>query len=38
MNILGINGSIGWDGNLSAVGQQDLWVHGSGFRREIDPN
>ena len=32
MNILGINGSIGWDGNIpyevDNVG--DMWVHGSG--------
>ena len=33
MNILGINGSIGWDGNISMgfvppIG--DFWVHGSG--------
>ena len=36
MNILGINGSIGWDGNLSAVGKEDLWVHGSGATLFID--
>ena len=33
MNILGINGSIGWDGNIpyddiGVIG--DLWIHGSG--------
>jgi len=35
MNILGINGSIGWDGNIpmgliGVDGAQDFWVHGSG--------
>jgi len=30
MNILGINGSVGWDGNISSIGEQDYWVHGSG--------
>ena len=32
MNILGISGALGWDGNipyeLPEIG--DLWVHGSG--------
>jgi len=32
MNILGINGSIGWDGNMSTAiqGFGEFWVHGSG--------
>ena len=32
MNILGINGSIGWDGNIPFVlgNLGDFWVHGSG--------
>ena len=31
MNILGINGSIGWDGNISySTNLGDFWVHGSG--------
>ena len=36
MNILGINGSIGWDGNLSTVWGNDYWVHGSGATLFID--
>jgi len=36
MNILGINGSIGWDGNISSIGEQDFWVHGSGATLFID--
>jgi len=30
MNILGINGALGWDGRIEYVGGQDFWVHGSG--------
>ena len=30
MNILGLNGSFGWDGRIEYVGSQDFWVHGSG--------
>ena len=36
MNILGINGSVGWDGNISSIGEQDYWVHGSGATLFID--
>ena len=36
MNILGINGSIGWDGNIGFVGGKDYWVHGSGATLFID--
>lgn len=36
MNILGLNGAIGWDGNISSVGEQDYWVHGSGATLFID--
>jgi len=36
MNILGINGSIGWDGNIGYVDGQDYWVHGSGATLFID--
>ena len=36
MNILGINGAIGWDGNLSTVWGNDYWVHGSGATLFID--
>ena len=36
MNILGINGSVGWDGNISSIGEQDFWVHGSGATLFID--
>ena len=28
MNILGINGAIGWDGNISDFSK--YWIHGSG--------
>lgn len=31
MNILGLNGSIGWDGNIPLIILDgDMWVHGSG--------
>ena len=36
MNILGINGSIGWDGNIGFLDGQDYWVHGSGATLFID--
>ena len=36
MNILGINGSIGWDGNIGFLIGQDYWVHGSGATLFID--
>jgi len=36
MNILGINGAIGWDGNIGFVGGKDYWVHGSGATLFID--
>jgi len=39
MNILGINGSIGWDGNigfLTDFTHQDYWVHGSGATLFVD--
>ena len=38
MNILGISGSIGWDGNIPYVlGETgDLWVHGSGASLVMD--
>ena len=36
MNILGINGSVGWDGNLSMINGQDFWVHGSGATLFMD--
>jgi len=38
MNILGINGSIGWDGNINMISthMDDMWVHGSGATLFID--
>ena len=36
MNILGINGSIGWDGNIGFLIGQDYWVHGSGATLFVD--
>jgi len=36
MNILGINGSLGFDGNISTVSDLDFWVHGSGATLFID--
>lgn len=36
MNILGINGSIGWDGNIGFLCGQDYWCHGSGATLFID--
>ena len=31
MNILGINGAVGWDGNISySTNLGDFWVHGAG--------
>ena len=38
MNILGINGALGWDGNIPYdVGSLgDLWVHGSGATLIMD--
>jgi len=36
MNILGINGSVGWDGNIGVINGQDYWVHGSGATLFID--
>jgi carbamoyltransferase len=36
MNILGINGAVGWDGNIGFVGGKDYWVHGSGATLFID--
>ena len=38
MNILGINGSIGWDGNINMLHthMDDMWVHGSGATLFID--
>lgn len=36
MNILGIAGAIGWDGNWSMINDVDYWVHGSGATLFID--
>ena len=38
MNILGINGSIGWDGNISMALPEfgEMWVHGSGATLVMD--
>jgi carbamoyltransferase len=38
MNILGINGSIGWDGNISMALPDfgEMWVHGSGATLVMD--
>jgi len=38
MNILGINGSIGWDGNISTALPEfgEMWVHGSGATLVMD--
>jgi carbamoyltransferase len=38
MNILGINGSIGWDGNISMSLPEfgEMWVHGSGATLVMD--
>jgi len=41
MNILGITGSIGWDGNISFTKESnftlgDMWVHGSGATLVVD--
>jgi predicted NodU family carbamoyl transferase len=36
VNILGISGSIGWDGNWSMIDDRDYWVHGSGATLVID--
>lgn len=36
MNILGLNGSLGWDGRIEYVKDQDFWVHGSGATLFID--
>ena len=36
MDILGINGSIGWDGNIGFLCGQDYWCHGSGATLFID--
>jgi carbamoyltransferase len=36
VNILGIAGSIGWDGNWSMINDVDYWVHGSGATLFID--
>ena len=38
MNILGINGSIGWDGNISMalIEFGEMWVHGSGATLVMD--
>jgi len=36
VNILGISGSIGWDGNWSMIHDRDYWVHGSGATLIID--
>ena len=39
MKILGLNGAIGWDGNIPHMFQSDfmdLWVHGSGATLIVD--
>lgn len=36
VNILGISGSIGWDGNWSMINDVDYWVHGSGATLFVD--
>ncbi len=36
MNILGIAGAVGWDGNWSMINDVDYWVHGSGATLFID--
>ena len=36
MNILGIAGAIGWDGNWSMINDVDYWVHGSGATLFVD--
>ena len=36
MNILGLNGSLGWDRRIEYVKDQDFWVHGSGATLFID--
>ena len=38
MNIIGINGSIGWDGNISMALPEfgEMWVHGSGASLVMD--
>ena len=36
VNILGISGSIGWDGNWSMINDVDYWVHGSGSTLFVD--
>jgi len=38
MNILGICGSVGWDGNIpyDISNMGDLWVHGSGATLIMD--
>ena len=38
MNILGISGSVGWDGNISMFlpNLGEAWVHGSGAALVVD--
>tara|TARA_B100000809_G_C15125770_1_gene526171 strand:- start:1546 stop:2811 length:1266 start_codon:yes stop_codon:yes gene_type:complete len=36
VNILGIAGAIGWDGNWSMINDVDYWVHGSGATLFVD--
>ena len=37
MNILGVSGSIGWDGNISMIQSPlNLWIHGSGATLVMD--